>query len=73
MLRFKKENINERFEPNASVIREIMHELKDAGNPGIEYTEEDAMNVIDLMRDGMKREAAIDAVLSGIRDTFDYE
>jgi hypothetical protein len=37
---------------------------------GVEITEDDAMQVLDFMKDGASFEEAVDAVLDGIREVL---
>lgn len=55
-------------------VRAIIAELDDFkdtyGCGGVEITEDDALQVIDFCQDGATYDEAVDAVLSGIRDTL---
>ena len=58
-------------------VEDILYELEDAKYDyeldGVELTPEDAMMVIDELECGKTKDQAIDYVLSGIRETLDWE
>ena len=58
-------------------VEDILYELEDAKYDyeldGVELTPEDAMMVIDELECGKTKDQEIDYVLSGIRETLDWE
>ena len=53
-----------------NILRRLENEKKYYELDGVEMTEEDAQNVVSLLRQGMSMDDAISDVLNGIRDVI---
>ncbi len=54
-----------------NIISDLEHEKRHYDLDGVEITEEDALNVMNLVHDGVDKDKAVEIILNGIHDCLE--